>query len=192
MTRQSFASTDLDRCGPCPNPKMDWIVYTKESSTAVLPPMTSSSSTLTSFQQNLTSQVRINTRRVQFAPLPAQLDRGMRMETVLLHTPIAIDSTQQSMIEQRAKQVNEMIAGMVKSKSNVTEPWPDPSPKMLQNWIDRHPSYHSFSSHYMSSQRRMLFLADIDPSKRFEAFEAICFNRVLAPTTAETRSQRPR
>jgi integrase len=32
----------------------------------------------------------------------------------------------------------------------------------------------------------MLFLADIDPSNRFEAFEQLCFERVLAPTTAES------
>jgi hypothetical protein len=38
----------------------------------------------------------------------------------------------------------------------------------------------------MASERRMLFLADVNPSDRFEAFETICFKRNIAPTTAET------
>jgi integrase len=75
----------------------------------------------------------------------------------------------------------------VKMKSTTTiEPWKEASPKILQLWKDRHPAYQSFSSHYMASQRRMLFLADVNPSERFEAFETICFKRNLSPTTAET------
>ena len=60
------------------------------------------------------------------------------------------------------------------------------SDKMMKLWVQRHPSYQTFTTHYMASQRRILFLADIDPDKRFENFETLCFKRQLAPTTAET------
>jgi hypothetical protein len=97
------------------------------------------------------------------------------------------DDSTHSFIERRATHVNEMIAGKLKMKSTTTiEACKEASPKILQLWKDRHPAYQNFSSHYMASQRRMLFLADVNPSDRFEAFETICFKRNLAPTTAET------
>jgi integrase len=182
----NFASSDLDPCGRSPNSTTNWIVYTKRSSiTAVPPSMTSSSNKL-----NLTTKTSISNwishRRVQFAPLSLQAGQAKRVEKIIPHTPIVPDSTH-SFIERRATQVNEMIAGKVKMKSTTTiEAWKEASPKILPLWKDRHPAYQNFSSHYMASQRRMLFLADVKPSDRFEAFETICFKRNLAPTTAET------
>jgi integrase len=182
----NFASSDLDPCGRSPNSTTNWIVYTKRSSiTAVPPSMTSSSNKLNLTTKTSTSNW-ISHRRVQFAPLSLQAGQAKRVEKIIPHTPIVPDSTH-SFIERRATQVNEMIAGKVKMKSTTTiEPWKEASPKILQLWKDRHPAYQNFSSHYMASQRRMLFLADVNPSDRFEAFETICFKRNLAPTTAET------
>jgi hypothetical protein len=117
--------------------------------------------------------IKISHRRVQFAPLSLQA-QAERVEKIIPHTLIVPDSTHR--IERRATQVNEMIAGKVKSKSTTTiEPWKEASPKILQIWKDRHPASHL-----------LLFLADFNPSDRFEAFETICFKRNLAPTTAET------
>jgi hypothetical protein len=90
-----------------------------------------------------------------------------------------------SFLELRERQVVEMIAGKIRPRVSL-ENWPDPSEKMLHRWSTRHPSYQTYSKHYMASQRRMLFLAEVDPPKRFEAFEAICFKRQLVPTTAES------
>jgi integrase len=147
--------------------------------------MTSSSNKLNLTTKTSTSNW-ISHRRVQFAPLSMQAGQAKRVEKIIPHTPIVPDSTH-SFIERRATQVNEMIAGKVKMKSTtMIEPWKEASPKILQLWKDRHPAYQNFSSHYMASQRRMLFLADVNPSDRFEAFETICFKRNLAPTTAET------
>jgi integrase len=90
-----------------------------------------------------------------------------------------------SMIKLRERQVSEMIAGKLNDQIS-SETWPEASNEMIQRWKNRHPSYQTFTSHYMNAQRRILFLADVKPFDRFEAFEAICFNRRLAPTTAET------
>lgn len=80
----------------------------------------------------------------------------------------------------------EMIAGKVFPRSLSKEPWPEPSKESLELWMTRHPSFKTFSSHYMDSQRRILFLADVKPELRFQAFENVCLQRNLAPTTAET------
>jgi len=90
------------------------------------------------------------------------------------------------MIKRREQQVNEMIAGKKFPKPHMMDEWPAPSEQTMQKWTNRHPSFQTYSTHYMQAQRRILFLADIAPSKRFEAFETICFKRVLVPTTAET------
>ena len=78
-----------------------------------------------------------------------------------------------------------MIAGKSRNRS-TNHAWPEPSKEILTRWSTRHPAYLTYSSHYMMAQRRILFLADVHPSKRFEAFEEICLNRQLAPTTAES------
>ena len=89
---------------------------------------------------------------------------------------------------QRETQVNEMIAGKKPTHTQESikqSTFPEPSKDMMTRWSNRHASYQTYSSQYMVSQRRMLFLADVDPTLRFEAFEKICFQRQLAPTTAE-------
>lgn len=91
-----------------------------------------------------------------------------------------------SPIKLRDQQVKAMCAGKEKEHTHLPTAWPEASPGMIAKWSERHPSFKSFSSNYMASQRRILFLADLPPSKRFEAFEAVCFQRRLAPTTAET------
>ena len=78
-----------------------------------------------------------------------------------------------------------MIAGKKFSKDNVPH-WPLPSKTAMDLWATRHPAFRTFSPNYMASQRRMLILSDIAPSARFEAFEKLCFERVLKPTTAES------
>ncbi len=90
-----------------------------------------------------------------------------------------------SFLKLRENQVIEMIAGKKKYLS-TQDPWPEPSTKVMSLWLRRHPSYQTFSSNYMASQKRFLFLADILPQHRFEAFERICFLRQIAPTTAES------
>jgi integrase len=79
-----------------------------------------------------------------------------------------------------------MIAGKKFPKKQSMEEWPQASLQAQRNWENRHPSFQTYSVHYMASQRRILFLADITPAMRFEAFETICFKRQLVPTTAET------
>ena len=38
----------------------------------------------------------------------------------------------------------------------------------------------------MASQTQFLFLADLDPRLRFEAFERMCYLREIKPTTADS------
>jgi len=85
----------------------------------------------------------------------------------------------------RDEQVKAMIAGKRFTACDAT-PWPEPSESMKRTWNERHPSFKTYSSHYLSAQLRLLFLADLEPETRFEEFERICFLRRLAPTTAET------
>jgi len=77
-----------------------------------------------------------------------------------------------------------MIAGQ-KFEAPVM-PWPVPSAKMIEKWTQRHQAFKTFSAAYMSAQRRMLVVAQLPPEDRFEEFEKICFQRCIAPTTAET------
>jgi integrase len=88
-------------------------------------------------------------------------------------------------IQLRDQQVVEMNAGKT-FVMDLKAAWPEPSKQMTEKWMIRHPSYTSYSTRYMSSQRRMLFLGDLNPMDRFEAFERLCYLRQLAPTTAET------
>lgn len=100
--------------------------------------------------------------------------------------PQAQASLKKTMIELRASQVDEMIAGKKFDRRLVTSTWPIASDAAIKLWEQRHPAYKSYSSHYMTAQRRLAFLIDIPAEKRFEAFEELCFKRMLAPTTAET------
>ena len=90
-----------------------------------------------------------------------------------------------SPLEQRRQQVEEMIRHNGQH-SCIKISWPSATEKTLQAFIDRNPVFHSFSTNFMASQRRMLFLADVTPEQRFERFEHECYTRQLAPTTAET------
>jgi hypothetical protein len=108
--------------------------------------------------------------------------------------PVASKATDQSVpppienvsfLQLREKQVVEMIAGKIQSKQMTME-WPEASKESVDRWMIRHPSFQTYSKHYMASQRRILFLCDVPPDKRFEAFEEICYKRQLAPTTAES------
>ena len=65
-------------------------------------------------------------------------------------------------------------------------PWPQASANKVAEWDSRHPVYLLLSKGHKSTQRRMLWLADINVDFRFIAFEKECFARRLAPTTAET------
>lgn len=96
-----------------------------------------------------------------------------------------LDSENTSFLKLREQQVTEMIAGKKATTAATTE-WPEPSAKTLERWLEKHPAYNTFSKRYMVSQRRLLFLADVNPTNRFEQFERICFQRNLAPTTAES------
>ena len=91
-----------------------------------------------------------------------------------------------SYITLRQNQVIEMTAGKKFEARSSAPEWPTPSQEMQKRWIERHPTYNTFSSRYMMSQKRLLFLGDLPPSDRFETFERICFERQLAPTTAES------
>lgn len=113
-------------------------------------------------------------RRVTFASLPKQAAKEMAATTEAPSTT-----------KQRAQQVEEMIAGK-KFPKKTDAPWPQASQKMLELWTQRHPAYKTYSTHYMASQRRILFLADFNPQDRFAQFENLCLQRCLAPTTAET------
>lgn len=79
-----------------------------------------------------------------------------------------------------------MIAGKFMPKLSLTIDWPTPSDHALSIWASRHPTFKNYTTHYMASQRRILFLSDFAPQSRFEAFELICYQRQLAPTTAMT------
>jgi hypothetical protein len=118
---------------------------------------------------------------VSFAAVPTQQVAKVTSMIKTIDHPSGVSS----FIELRERQVVEMIAGKTRARVPL-EDWPDPSETMLRQWSRRHPSYQTFSKHYMASQRRVLFLAEVDPSKRFEAFETICFKRQLVPTTAES------
>lgn len=163
-------------------------VHTK--STAVT--ITSSVSTpLTKSNQQVTSPAKQSQpllkrtawvkRRVSFMELdhvdvPTQISSPQQVESTTSQT--------KSFISQRELQVKEMIAGK-KLPPIKPSPWPEPLPSTMELWIQRHPAY-SFTKRYMDSQKRFLFLADIDPNDRFEQFEMMCFLKQLAPTTAES------
>lgn len=126
-------------------------------------------------------------QRVKFAAPPLQTGvERMTVERQRLHNDRHTPDTNASAIELREAQVRNMCAGMTKPLKVQMAPWPEPSEKTLRTWMDRHPSFKTYSSHYMASQRRLLFMVDVHPAKRFEAFEKICFERHLAPTTAES------
>ena len=78
-----------------------------------------------------------------------------------------------------------LIAGK-KFPSDKQADWPTASKTATARWLEKHPAYNTYSTRYLQSQRRFLFLADLDPHLRFEAFEKLCFQRNLAPTTAES------
>jgi hypothetical protein len=123
---------------------------------------------------------------VKFALFPSGLHKALKE-----HAPQPASSRQpsavpSSILELREKQVNDMCAGLTRPRTHPPKPWPDPSPLTLKKWSERHPAFQTYSVHYMASQRRLLFMADLTPSERFNSFEAICFHRQLAPTTAET------
>ena len=65
-------------------------------------------------------------------------------------------------------------------------PWPQPSQKTLALFNARHELVRLVSASHTSAQKLMLFLADVPPEKRPEAFDEECFNHVLAPSTATT------
>lgn len=79
-----------------------------------------------------------------------------------------------------------MIAEAFPRNTASRLPWPEPDAKLKEMWLQRNPAFKSFSSNYMASQARVLFLAATPSEKRFEEFERLCFERRLAPTTAET------
>ena len=65
-------------------------------------------------------------------------------------------------------------------------PWPTPSKATLSLWEARHLSYTTFSPAYIRHQRLMLWLADVPPQTRWEAFEEHCLTHRIAATTAFT------
>jgi integrase len=89
-------------------------------------------------------------------------------------------------LQQRAMQVNEMNAGKQFPKPRCKTPWPEPSTHIDELWQNRHPAYRTHTQNYMAAQRRVLFLADVRPENRFEAFEKECLERLIAPTTADS------
>ena len=90
----------------------------------------------------------------------------------------------QSFQQLRDAQVKKMIAG--EKFHTPATPWPEASQKMISKWMNRHPAFKTFSANYTATQKRMLLIAQVPPQDRFEEFEKICFQRCLAPTTAET------
>jgi hypothetical protein len=132
---------------------------------------------------NYTSRTTWASKRVTFADTKEEgfinsiSPRKNSLPTTLSTTP--------SYQQLRDDQVKKMIAGQ-RFNASVTTPWPEPSPSMLKRWSERHQAFKTYSTNYMASQRRTLFLADLEPHLRFEAFEKVCFQRCLAPTTAET------
>jgi hypothetical protein len=63
-----------------------------------------------------------------------------------------------SYITLRQNQVIEMTAGKKFEARSSAPEWPTPSQEMQKRWIERHPTYNTFSSRYMVSQKRLLFL----------------------------------
>lgn len=119
-----------------------------------------------------------------FAFQPQQRHREINSDRV--QPQAALHDERASFIKLREQQVNEMNAGKVVPKASSKIEWPAASDQAVRLWTSRHPSFMNYTTHYMASQRRILFLSDVAPTKRFEAFEQICYQRTLAPTTAMT------
>jgi hypothetical protein len=186
---KTFASIDLRKCGYPTRTATSWVVST--SSAFCTHSMTTSSIKpivkLTQIVNPLTNPTNQATKKVLFTALPRQhnsieSDLHQQQSSSICQT----NDQDQSMLQLREQQVKQMIAGKQQVKKTTTDPYPEPSSASMNKWKERHPSYQTYSIHYMASQRRILFLADINPSKRFEHFEAMCYKRQLAPTTAQT------
>ena len=88
-------------------------------------------------------------------------------------------------IEKRVAQLHEMTAHRP-PKDAKPRPWPDPTPDTLHKFLNRHAVGQLYSGGFIATQRRMLFLADVEPDKRLAAFDEECYYHRLAPTTAES------
>lgn len=142
-------------------------VYTVPETTTTTTPTVPNVPTQTEAPHQKLSTPQTSGRKVTFAPRTTERPSNSQI------------------IQLREKQVAEMIAGRTPEKSQ-SDDYPSPSANILAQWTKRHPAYTSLSPTYMASQKRMLFLADTEPQNRFAAFEELCFNRRLAPTTADS------
>lgn len=136
---------------------------------------TNTMSTISSINETISTELKSPTKKVNFN---LHQHREASQEATHLTTDF---------MKLREAQVIEMIAGRkLPTKNGSAQPeYPQPSAETKMKWMERHPSYHTFTSKYMASQKRILFLADIEPHLRFESFEKLCYERSVAPTTAE-------
>jgi hypothetical protein len=93
------------------------------------------------------------------------------------------EQRQRSFLELRDEQVKLMAAGTASTK-NLRGNWPTASACIQRQFANRHAAFKTYSSGYLRSQERFLFLLDVPPENRFLRFEQECFERALAPTTA--------
>jgi hypothetical protein len=118
---------------------------------------------------------------------PSPLKRSRPEHQALQSTPSPVTATttpaEKSFYELREEQVHLMSAGAAQTRS-VKGNWPTASEKIRRLFADRHRVYKTYSTGYMRSQERFLFLLEVPPDERFLRFEQECYHRALAPTTA--------
>lgn len=88
-------------------------------------------------------------------------------------------------LQLRASQVDEINASDRPPRA-LRIPWPTCSDSTLKAWEARAGIFKTMSQGHLGTQKRLLFLLDLPPARRFEAFELECWRRTLSPTTAET------
>lgn len=99
--------------------------------------------------------------------------------------PQTTGSSSETAMQRRSVQVAQLSTG-VKLQRTARGLWPAPSAKTLSLFQERHEAFKTFSTGYMQTQERLLFLMDVHPDERFARFEEECFSRTLAPTTAHS------
>lgn len=140
--------------------------------------MTTKTSTLTT--KPLTPSSNNNSAgTVGPANQPLRAQGGTPIPPMTMTPPSPTDA-----IAQRELQVNAMIAGK-SAKADLSYQVPKASEKTMAKFENRNRAF-TFGKGHCQTQRRLAFLADLKPEKRFEAFEMYCWKKAISASTAET------